>query len=148
MVITKDCMLITMLINWREVRSQLAIQGRWSTIQRAVNKFCGFKASKDRRNESRKNEQDRIEDAIKMYEQVEPFHFMHCWKILRDEPKWNEKILEINNNDAGKGAATSVRNTTPLDSEGQSQHAGDERPEGEIAQSVTKGMLSPHQAML
>jgi hypothetical protein len=41
-------------------RSQLAIQYRWDIIQRSVNKFCGFKSSVDRLNESGKNEQDRV----------------------------------------------------------------------------------------
>jgi hypothetical protein len=83
-------------------QSQIAIQYRWGAIHKAVNKFCGFKSTIDRRNESGKNEQDRvnsiytfikilihcsnfiamlylqIDDAIKMYEASEPFHFMHC----------------------------------------------------------------------
>ncbi|KAL6639487.1 hypothetical protein ACP70R_023217 [Stipagrostis hirtigluma subsp. patula] len=84
-------------------RSQLAIQHRWSTIQRSVNKFCGFKSAVDRRNESGKNEQDRIEDAVKMYEAAEPFQFMHCWKILRNEAKWNDKLLELNSHSASTG---------------------------------------------
>jgi hypothetical protein len=41
-------------------RSQLAVQYRWSTIQRSVNKFCAFKSVVDRRHESGKNEQDRV----------------------------------------------------------------------------------------
>ncbi|KAF0927665.1 hypothetical protein E2562_035573 [Oryza meyeriana var. granulata] len=40
-------------------RSQIAIQHRWALIQKAMNKFCGHKASVDRLNESRKNKQDR-----------------------------------------------------------------------------------------
>ncbi|KAK3164302.1 hypothetical protein QOZ80_1AG0015560 [Eleusine coracana subsp. coracana] len=81
--------------------SELAIQARWSAIQRSLNKFCGFKAAVDRHNESRKNEQDRIDDAIKIYEASEPFQFMHCWRILRNESKWNEKLLELNNTSTG-----------------------------------------------
>jgi len=41
-------------------RSQLAVQYRWGTIQRSVNKFCGFKSAVDRLHESGKNEQDRV----------------------------------------------------------------------------------------
>jgi hypothetical protein len=40
--------------------SHLAIQGQWGKIQRSVNKFCGFKTTVDHRNESDKNEQDRV----------------------------------------------------------------------------------------
>ncbi|KAG2576322.1 hypothetical protein PVAP13_6NG016818 [Panicum virgatum] len=92
-------------------RSQIAIQGRWKSIQKAVSKFCAFKAIIDRRNESGKNEADRIEDAVKMFEDKEPFHFMDCWKILKDQAKWNDKLLEHSG-----GNATTDGNT--VDSQG------------------------------
>ncbi|KAF0895106.1 hypothetical protein E2562_006813 [Oryza meyeriana var. granulata] len=78
-------------------RSQIAIQHRWALIQKAMNKFCGHKASVDRLNESGKNEQDRIDDAVEMYEKTEPFTFMHSWKLLRNEAKWNNRFLQLNN---------------------------------------------------
>ncbi|KAF0919287.1 hypothetical protein E2562_029144 [Oryza meyeriana var. granulata] len=62
-----------------------------------MNKFCGHKEAIDRLNESGKNEQDRIDDAVQMYERTEPFTIMHCWKKLRNEAKWNNKFLELNN---------------------------------------------------
>jgi hypothetical protein len=40
-------------------RSVVAIQHRWLTIQKAVNKFCGFLSVIERRNESEKIEQNR-----------------------------------------------------------------------------------------
>ena len=49
-----------------------------------------------------------------MYEAVEPFQFMHCWKILRNESKWNDKVLELNSNSAGIGGeGSSQANTAP-----------------------------------
>jgi hypothetical protein len=39
----------------------------------------------------------QIDDDVQVYERKEPFGFMHCWKILRHEPKWNDRILELNN---------------------------------------------------
>jgi hypothetical protein len=41
-------------------RTQVAIQHRWSSIHRAMSKFCSFKAVIDHRNESGKSEQDRV----------------------------------------------------------------------------------------
>jgi hypothetical protein len=41
-------------------RSQIALQNCWAGIQRAVSKFCGYKSAIDRRNESGKNEHDRV----------------------------------------------------------------------------------------
>jgi hypothetical protein len=46
----------------------------------------------------------QIDDAVKMYEQSKPFGLMHCWTILKDESKWTERMLEINN----VGTATRV----------------------------------------
>jgi hypothetical protein len=41
-------------------RTQVAIQHRWSSIQRAVSKICNFKAAIEHQNESGKSEQDRV----------------------------------------------------------------------------------------
>jgi hypothetical protein len=42
------------------VHSQISLQKKWAIIQKAVTKFCGFKSAVDRRNESGKNEYDRV----------------------------------------------------------------------------------------
>jgi hypothetical protein len=42
------------------VRSQISLQKRWVINQKVVTKFCGFKSAVDRRNESRKNEYDKV----------------------------------------------------------------------------------------
>jgi len=38
----------------------------------------------------------QIDDAVKMFEETETWTFRHCWNILRHEPKWSDKMLEIN----------------------------------------------------
>jgi 5-methylcytosine-specific restriction endonuclease McrBC regulatory subunit McrC len=38
----------------------------------------------------------QINDAVRMYEETEPWQFHHCWVILRGEPKWHEKMVECN----------------------------------------------------
>ena len=39
---------------------------------------------------------------------------MHCWKILRNEAKWNDKVLELNSNSVGIGAdGSSQANSAP-----------------------------------
>ncbi|PAN31465.1 hypothetical protein PAHAL_5G421500 [Panicum hallii] len=77
-------------------RTKISIENRWTIIQKAVSKFCGFYAAIERRNESGKNEQDRINDSIRMYEDTEPCQFDHCWVVLRGELKWHEKMAETN----------------------------------------------------
>ncbi|KAJ1259978.1 hypothetical protein BS78_10G196900 [Paspalum vaginatum] len=104
-------------------RSQIAIRNHWGLIQKSVNKFCSIKSAVDRREESGKNEQDRI------YEKDEAFLFMHCWKLLRNEAKWNDKVLELNTSGAVvKGAVTSQAASVEIHS-GQDK-SEEPRPEG------------------
>lgn len=92
-----------------------------------------------RKNESGKTEQDMINDAIRLYNRIEPWQFVHCWEILRHESKWNDKVLELNSPTRFHGKQQSpspaVDRTAPLpsDTPTQSMHADStplERPEG------------------
>ncbi|KAF0927114.1 hypothetical protein E2562_029871 [Oryza meyeriana var. granulata] len=113
-------------------RSQIAIQHRWALIQKAMNKFCGHKEAIDRLNESGKNEQDRIDDAVQMYERTEPFTIMHCWKILRNEAKWNNKFLELNNSTSldGMPSPPTQGHTAAGHAESGNENIDTSRPEG------------------
>jgi len=31
-----------------------------------------------------------------LFETKEPFTFLHCWKLLKDEPKWSDRMVELN----------------------------------------------------
>ncbi|PAN05925.1 hypothetical protein PAHAL_1G138800 [Panicum hallii] len=109
-------------------RTKISIENRWTTIQKAVSKFCGFYAAIERRNESGKNEQDRINDSIRMYEDTEPWQFHHCWVVLRGEPKWHEKMAETN-----MGQKANQKHSQDSETEINSMHTGSalpERPEG------------------
>ena len=37
----------------------------------------------------------QIDDAAKLYEDTESWTFEHYWNILHHEPKWNDKMIEI-----------------------------------------------------
>jgi hypothetical protein len=37
----------------------------------------------------------QIDDAVRLYEENDPFSFLHCWKILDNEQKWNAKVQEL-----------------------------------------------------
>ncbi|XP_039841362.1 uncharacterized protein LOC120701326 [Panicum virgatum] len=92
----------------QETPATISIQG-WIALD-VHDSYC----HSYRLHESGKNEQDRIDDAVRMYEAVEPFQFMHCWKILLNESKWNDKVLELNSNSAGTwGEGSSQANTAP-----------------------------------
>ncbi|KAJ1283348.1 hypothetical protein BS78_03G121700 [Paspalum vaginatum] len=102
-------------------RTATTIQHRWLSIQKAVNKFSGFFSTVERLNESGKNEQTRI-DAVKMYEENEAWTFEHCWNVLHHEPKWNDKMLEINT----VGTATKVNQRIAVNSVGEPVDGGNE----------------------
>ena len=68
----------------------------------------------------------QIDDVVKMYEKSEPFQFMHCWKMLRNEPKWNDKLLELSTPSTSKLAATMGSNAQ----QGPDDNAQVKRPEG------------------
>ncbi|WVZ94525.1 hypothetical protein U9M48_040406, partial [Paspalum notatum var. saurae] len=115
-------------------RSQIAMQHRWIAIQKGVNKFCGIKSTIDRKDESGKNEQDRIDDAIKLFETKEPFTFLHCWKLLKDEPKWSDRMVELNT------AATKPQQTAD---ELGSNNGEPARPEGRDSAKRRKAQGAP-----
>ena len=53
----------------------------------------------------------QIDDAAKLYEDTESWTFEHCWNILRHEPKWNDKMIEIDT----VGTGTRVNQRVPVD---------------------------------
>ena len=71
-------------------RTAQACKNRWSTLQRAVQKFCGYFQKVLDLNESGKTDEDKIADAEQTYETLEGhrFNFQQCWHVLRKCPKW------------------------------------------------------------
>ncbi|OWZ11288.1 DNA binding protein [Phytophthora megakarya] len=73
-------------------RKASSVEKRWKIIRLAVGKFCGYYASILQLNESGKNAEDHIDDAVQMYEKMQnqSFEFVDSWRELRDEPKWKD----------------------------------------------------------
>jgi hypothetical protein len=66
-----------------------------------------------------------------MYEKIQPFQFIHCWKMLCKEPKWCDRQIELNIQAAGKGdVGTSVENSIPIQSKACDPPDSSSRPEG------------------
>ncbi|CAD6213672.1 unnamed protein product [Miscanthus lutarioriparius] len=86
----------------------------------------------DRLNESGKNEQDRIDDVVQMYERTKPFTIMHCWKKLRNEAKWNNKFLELNSctSPDGMSSPPTQGHTVADHAESGNENIDTSRPEG------------------
>lgn len=62
---------------------------------------------------------------MKVFEEKEPFSFMHCWRILRDEPKWNDRVLELNNTTPSGGGQ---QKGSPM--QGETGNVDPARPDG------------------
>ncbi|KAE9321765.1 hypothetical protein PF001_g4747 [Phytophthora fragariae] len=73
-------------------RPQNSVAKRWQLLRLAVGKFCGCIASINQLNESGKSAEDRVDDALELYEKIydDHFDFLEAWRVLRDEPKWKE----------------------------------------------------------
>ena len=74
----------------------------------------------------------QIDDAVQMYERTEPFTIMHCWKKLRNEAKWNNKFLELNNSTSPDGMSSprTQGHTVAGHAESRNENIDTSRPEG------------------
>ncbi|XP_039784427.1 glutathione S-transferase T3-like [Panicum virgatum] len=72
-------------------RTQKSIMSRWDH-KAEVSKFSGYMAEMIRSNPSGMSDADKSVDAAADFASVEKHNFtlMHCWQILKDEPKWME----------------------------------------------------------
>lgn len=72
-----------------------------------------------------------MNDAIKEFQKKEPWHFHHCWEMLHDEPKWNNRVLEVTRSQGVKRSHDSAipnRETEPQPAEAVPSPPS--RPEG------------------
>ncbi|KAF2923362.1 hypothetical protein DAI22_07g184800 [Oryza sativa Japonica Group] len=73
-------------------RSQNSLMHRWSTIQECLNTFAGCVSRIENRPQSGANAEDKLLQAGLLYtkedEKNRTFQFMHCYKYLKDQPKW------------------------------------------------------------
>jgi hypothetical protein len=51
-------------------RTQSSLQHRWADIQKDTSRFCGFYAEIERKKQSGKSEDDKVKDALQMYEGI------------------------------------------------------------------------------
>lgn len=77
-----------------DIRGPSSLKARWSTIQRSVNKFCGFYAQVRQRKRSGTNLLDQLTEVVYKADQKTHFQFMHAFKILENAPKWKETIRQ------------------------------------------------------
>ena len=73
-------------------RTQKSIMSCWDHIKAEVSKFFGYMAEMIRSNPSGMSDADKSVVAAADFASVEKHNFtlMHCWQIMKDEPKWME----------------------------------------------------------
>ncbi|XP_047306642.1 glutathione S-transferase T3-like [Impatiens glandulifera] len=78
-------------------RTDKSLTNRWSTIQQAVNKFCGYYTQREGNlRKSGDTGIDVLEDAKKIYHEIQktPFRLENCWNKLRFNAKWIEYMRQ------------------------------------------------------
>ncbi|XP_025815652.1 glutathione S-transferase T3-like [Panicum hallii] len=79
-------------------RTQGSLMHRWSAIQHDVNIFCSCVIKIQNRNQSGCSVDDKIASACALFKEEDKKHrnfaFMHCWRILKDKPKWIERCMQ------------------------------------------------------
>ncbi|RLN34028.1 glutathione S-transferase T3-like [Panicum miliaceum] len=80
-------------------RSEGSLMNRWSRIQYDVNTFCGCLTRIQDKNHSGWSVDDKIANACTLFKTEDKknrkFAYLHCWRILKDKPKWMERRKEI-----------------------------------------------------
>ncbi|KAL6896895.1 hypothetical protein ACP4OV_007467 [Aristida adscensionis] len=102
-------------------RSLRSIQSCWDVIKGEVAKFSFFYADIMRENPSGNSDGDMTTRAAANFASIykRNFAFMHCWELMKDEPKWQDPKLRETTKDAGGSGF----------GEGET-HAGGSRPGG------------------
>ncbi|CAO2201670.1 unnamed protein product [Urochloa humidicola] len=73
-------------------RSLRSLQSRWEVIRAEASKFAGYYADVIRENPSGMSDADKTTAAASDYAAVvgHSFPYLHCWNLMKDEPKWRE----------------------------------------------------------
>ncbi|KAL6907437.1 hypothetical protein ACP4OV_002476 [Aristida adscensionis] len=86
-------------------RTLRSIQSHWDIIKSEVAKFSSLYADTVRENPSGNSDADMTTRAAANFASSKRnFTFMHCWELMKDEPKWQDpKVREIAREAGGSG---------------------------------------------
>eukprot|EP00267_Zea_mays_P056611 XP_023156647.1 glutathione S-transferase T3-like [Zea mays] len=98
-------------------RSTKSLMSRWDTIKTQCSTFAGYMMAVLRQNPSGLSDADKTSLAASRFAAIEkkPFHFLHCWAILKDQPKWMDNHMGQQQQQANANPTHS--NTVDLDAE-------------------------------
>ncbi|RLN34939.1 hypothetical protein C2845_PM03G00830 [Panicum miliaceum] len=118
-------------------RSVRSLQSRWDIIKAEVRKFSSFYADAIRENPSGMSDADKTTYAAANFAAIlrHNFAYMHCWNIMKDEPKWQDpKPRSFAKSAGGDGEAT----INLGDDNGSQAAEADERPMGRDSAKAPK----------
>uniref|UniRef100_A0A0A9DFJ5 Uncharacterized protein n=1 Tax=Arundo donax TaxID=35708 RepID=A0A0A9DFJ5_ARUDO len=89
----------------------------WSGIQHDVNIFAGCLSKIEARNHSGWFVDDKHANACAMFKAEDKHHrnfsYMHCWKILKDKPKWMDRRKQIGTQKTVSKKQKTTTNSSP-----------------------------------
>ncbi|GMP72679.1 hypothetical protein CsSME_00030619 [Camellia sinensis var. sinensis] len=76
-------------LNHESNRNRISLSHRWSVMQKAINKFCGFLELIQLRQQNGTTEAEMVAEAKCMYHAIQKKHFTFdtSWDILRQSSK-------------------------------------------------------------
>ncbi|ONI30887.1 hypothetical protein PRUPE_1G279700, partial [Prunus persica] len=82
-------------------------------------KFCEYVTQVENEHKYGMNEQDKFFYSKQLYEKLEKrkFHFDHCWKLLKDAPKWVDDMHKKKPSNRVKGTSLSPEFSSPSTSQ-------------------------------
>ncbi|KAL6547359.1 hypothetical protein OROMI_023080 [Orobanche minor] len=130
-------------------RTLSSLNHRWSAIQHAVNKFCGFLTQIEGRNQSGVTHEDNIQAARKMYSSIMkgPFKFDHCWDLLKNEPKWkhSDQSTAVKRKLPGSSRRVTAEAVNVVETDEPSKVDNNERPIGrKLAKERKRASKNPN----
>ena len=77
-------------------RPRRSLETKWGVIKHDVSKFCGVYKSILLLRESGTSGEDVLDRALDLYKvrhpKQQPFVFVHCWRLLKDIPRWVDVV--------------------------------------------------------
>ena len=93
-------------------RPSRSLETKWGVIKHDVSKFCGVYKSILLLRESGTSAEDVLDHALDLYKvrhpKQQPFVFVHCWRLLKDVPRWADVVC------SAAMPQTSVRSPTGM----------------------------------
>ena len=97
-------------------------------IKHDVSKFCGVYKSVLSLNQSHTSLEDVLDHSLDLYkvrhQKQQPFLFVHCWRILKDFPRWFDSVNSSPSFQPVRSPIIPKRKTPLVQATSGSEHSG------------------------